>query len=132
MSRKLYRKRPIDKKKKSSANGCTRQLSLFENLDVIAHDEISKTDTLSRTPSQKSRRNTMLNLALYNEQTQNQQPTSDRNWKQYNRSQKTEKDVLLSLLLELCDGIQETEQQMGRKRVSLKDILFSIVLRSEE
>lgn len=127
MSRKRYRKRPIDKKKKSSANGCNRQLSLFENPGESDLDETSNQVSLCHTLPQTSRRNTMLNLALYNQQ--NQEPAT-RNWKNYNRSQKTEKDVLLSLLLELCDGIQETEQQMGRKRVSLKDILFSIVLKN--
>jgi transposase len=126
MSRRKYRKRPIDKKKNGPASSCTYQPSLFENPDVIAHGESLQTVSLCHILSQTSRKSTMLNLTFVEEN----QTDNKRDWVNYNRTQKSEKDVLFSLLLELCDGIQETDQHMGRKRASLKDIIFSIILKN--
>ena len=58
------------------------------------------------------------------------QPTFRQNWKSYNLAQKSEKTMVMSLLRELCDGITEADQHMGRKRVSVKDAIFAIVLKN--
>lgn len=58
------------------------------------------------------------------------QPTYRQNWKSYNNAQKNEKLMVMSLLRELCDGIDEPEQHMGRKRVSIKDAIFAIIIKN--
>lgn len=47
------------------------------------------------------------------------------NWPAYNASQTQEKSQLQALLYELCRNIPEPEQQRGRPRLSLADIIFA-------
>lgn len=47
------------------------------------------------------------------------------NWPAYNAAQTREKSELQALLYELCQNIPEPEQQRGRPRLSLADIIFS-------
>ena len=56
-----------------------------------------------------------------------QKPTYSQDWRNYNQAQKTEKGMFLALLYELCEGIYEEPQKMGRKRASLRDVTYCIV-----
>src|SRR5687767_11809081 len=47
------------------------------------------------------------------------------NWPAYNAAQTQEKSRLQALLYELCRSIPEPEQQRGRPRLSLADIIFA-------
>jgi transposase len=51
-------------------------------------------------------------------------PTIKREWIAYNRAARSEKDLFQSLLSELCQGIEEAPQVMGRPRVRLTDLVF--------
>jgi transposase len=51
--------------------------------------------------------------------------TYTQNWPAYNAAQTHEKSELQALLYELCRSVPEPEQQRGRPRLSLADIIFS-------
>ena len=51
--------------------------------------------------------------------------TYSQNWPAYNAAQMQEKSQLQALLYELCRSIPEPEQQRGRPRMSLADIIFA-------
>src|SRR2546421_7842583 len=51
--------------------------------------------------------------------------TYSQNWPAYNAAQTQEKSQLQALLSELCRTIPEPEQQRGRPRLSLADIIFA-------
>lgn len=51
--------------------------------------------------------------------------TYSQNWPAYNAAQTQEKSKLQALLYELCRAIPEPEQQRGRPRLSLADIIFA-------
>lgn len=51
--------------------------------------------------------------------------TYSQNWPAYNAAQTHEKSELQALLYELCRTIPEPEQQRGRPRLSLADIIFA-------
>ena len=55
------------------------------------------------------------------------QPKYGRDYSAYDRAQKTEKAVFLKLLAELCRGITEPPQSMGRPRMSMADMTYSAV-----
>jgi transposase len=48
-------------------------------------------------------------------------------WKAYNSAQTNEKARFLALLYELCSGIDEPIQSMGRTRLPMSDMLFATV-----
>ena len=50
---------------------------------------------------------------------------SSRNYANYNLALETQKDGFLKLLSELCDGIEETPQGMGRPKMPLADMVFA-------
>lgn len=47
-------------------------------------------------------------------------------WSAYNAAQTNEKDKFQKLLRDLCDGIEEPPQTMGRPRLPLTDAIFSV------
>ena len=49
-------------------------------------------------------------------------------WHNYNESQTKEKALFVNLLKDLCDLIEETIHQKGRKPAKTRDVIFSIVL----
>lgn len=51
-------------------------------------------------------------------------------WSAYHASQVNEKSLLLSLLYELCGGIEEPPQTFGRPRLPLADIIFAVTFRT--
>lgn len=51
--------------------------------------------------------------------------TYPQDWAAYNAAQTNEKHEFQSLLFDLCQGIEEPEQQMGRPRLSLADMVFA-------
>lgn len=51
--------------------------------------------------------------------------TYPQNWAAYNRAQTNEKAIFQALLHELCQGIDEPEQTMGRPRMPLRDAIFA-------
>ncbi len=53
--------------------------------------------------------------------------TYKQDWPAYNMAQTNEKHHFQSLLYDLCLGIEEPPQQMGRPRQSLRDMVFSAV-----
>ena len=53
-------------------------------------------------------------------------PTYKQNWPLYDLAQMTEKKRFLELLYDLTRGVEEPEQKVGRKRVPLRDQLFSV------
>ncbi len=69
----------------------------------------------------------------YDEQTQTQTVTETvtvkqtyrQEWTAYNKAQTNEKDKFLELLAELCKGIEEPQQSMGRPRLPLLDMIFA-------
>jgi transposase len=55
--------------------------------------------------------------------------TYSQDWPSYNKAQTEEKDLFQRLLHQLCQGIGETSQTMGRPRAPLPDIIFSSVFK---
>jgi transposase len=53
------------------------------------------------------------------------QKTYSQDWPAYNKAQTEEKDIFQRLLHNLCEGIGEPSQVMGRPRLSLPDMIFS-------
>src|SRR5260370_23041746 len=53
--------------------------------------------------------------------------TYAQDWPKYNAAQCGEKDKFLYLLHDLCKGLEEPPQVKGRKRVPIRDAVFSIV-----
>ena len=53
-----------------------------------------------------------------------------KNWSAYNAAQTTEKARFLSLLYELCDGVEQPIQTFGRPRVEMSDRLFACVYKA--
>lgn len=51
-------------------------------------------------------------------------------WSAYNLSQIYEKELVLKLLYELCQGVESPEQEKGHSRIPLCDMLFSTVMKS--
>ena len=56
-------------------------------------------------------------------------PTYRQDWPRYNAAAMTEKTTFVALLHDLCAGIAEPPQTMGRPRLSLADMVFSIALK---
>jgi len=52
-------------------------------------------------------------------------PTYPQNWPAYNAAQTNEKAQFQSLLFDLCSGIQDPPQHMGRPRLPLSDAVFA-------
>jgi transposase len=46
-------------------------------------------------------------------------------WASYNKAQSCEKEKFVELLAELCKGVEEPEQKIGRPRLPLGDIIFA-------
>jgi len=69
----------------------------------------------------------------FNEETQTQtltetvtvKQTYKQEWSAYNKAQVNEKEKFVELLAELCKGIEEPEQNMGRPRLPLADVVFA-------
>jgi len=63
--------------------------------------------------------------------TETKRKTYTQNWPAYNAAQTNEKSKLQSLLHDLCQGVpdMQREQARGRKRIPLRDILFSVVFK---
>jgi transposase len=51
-------------------------------------------------------------------------------WQSYNAAQTTEKSHFLALLYQLCTKIEEPIQTMGRPRLPLKDVIFSVTYKT--
>jgi len=68
-------------------------------------DEATQTETLTKTVTVKQ--------------------TYSQEWTAYNQAQTNEKERFLSLLADLCKGIEAPEQSMGRPRLPLADMVFA-------
>ena len=55
--------------------------------------------------------------------------TYRQDWQAYNRAQVFEKELFERFLRELCDTIEQPEQQTGRPRIRLADMVFSIAMK---
>ena len=58
--------------------------------------------------------------------TQAVRVTYRQEWSVYNKAQTHEHERFLPLLRELCDGIEQPEQRMGRPRLPLSDVVFAL------
>ena len=58
------------------------------------------------------------------------QATAPQDWKAYNAAQTHELEHFVTLLRDLCDGIQQPPQTFGRPRLSLSDVVFGMTLKS--
>jgi transposase len=55
--------------------------------------------------------------------------TYSQNWHEYNLSQTIEESKFKELLFELCKGIEEPQQEMGRPRAPIADLIFACCLK---
>jgi hypothetical protein len=55
--------------------------------------------------------------------------TYAQNWPAYNAAQTTERDTFLTLLHDLCSGIDEPAQTFGRPRLRMADMVFASVFK---
>ncbi|HEV8675154.1 MAG TPA: transposase [Methylomirabilota bacterium] len=55
--------------------------------------------------------------------------TYPQNWPAYNAAQTNEKDRFMVLLRDLCAGLAEPEQKRGRPRLSVRDSVFTAVMK---
>ena len=62
--------------------------------------------------------------------TQAVRVTYRQEWSVYNRAQTHEHERFLPLLRELCDGIEQPAQTMGRPRLPLSDVVFALGVRT--
>jgi transposase len=58
------------------------------------------------------------------------QKTYTQDWSAYNKAQTNERAHFLSFLYELCSGIEDPVQTLGRPRLPLSDIIFSATFRT--
>lgn len=56
--------------------------------------------------------------------------TYSQEWSVYNKAQTHEHERYLTLLRNLCDGIEQPQQTMGRPRVPLADVVFALGVRT--
>jgi transposase len=56
--------------------------------------------------------------------------TYEQDWPVYNEAQTHEQERFVALLRDLCNGIEQPEYKFGRPRLSLADVVFSLVFRS--
>ena len=57
--------------------------------------------------------------------TETVRPTYKQNWPMYNEAQTNEKEKFLSLLQDICNGVQEPPQTNGRPRIPRADGIFA-------
>ena len=55
--------------------------------------------------------------------------TYPQNWPAYNAAQTNEKDKFMVLLRDLCAGLPEPEQKRGRPRLTVRDSVFTAVMK---
>jgi transposase len=55
--------------------------------------------------------------------------TYSQDWPAYNKAQTNEKDHFMVLLRDLCAGLPEPEQRRGRPRLSVRDSVFTAVMK---
>lgn len=56
--------------------------------------------------------------------------TYNQDWTSYNEAQTREQEHFISLLRDLCNGIEQPEYRFGRPRLPLADVVFGLVFRS--
>jgi transposase len=62
--------------------------------------------------------------------TQSIKMTCTQDWTAYNEAQTHEQEHFVSLLRDLCNGIQQPEYTFGRPRLPLSDVVFGLVFKS--
>ncbi len=62
--------------------------------------------------------------------TETMRVTYTQNWPVYNEAQTHEQEHFVTLLRDLCDGIEQPEYRFGRPRLPLADVVFGLVFRS--
>src|SRR5438128_6584227 len=97
------------------------QRSLFENPNAIAHAESPQSHC---EPVVDERQGSQMQNAL-----RIVKPSYPQNWTAYNKAQTSEKELFQSLLFELCKGMGEPSQTMGRPRLPFEDMIFSAVFK---
>jgi transposase len=56
--------------------------------------------------------------------------TYNQEWHTYNEAQTHESECFLTLLRELCNGIEQPAQTFGRPRLALSDVIFALVYKA--
>lgn len=105
------------RQRESPADCVNNQLDLF-NHNVVVHVK-ADAPVLCTTHVESSR--CMMQNA--------DRKTYCQEWHEYNLAQTTEKAHLLTLLYELCQGIEEPVQTFGRPRAPIADIIFAACLK---
>jgi transposase len=105
------------KKINGLAERATAQLDLFDH-SVCDHTVAARLLCPHHAPKARC----MMRL-----ETPELRKTYSQEWPAYNQAQINEKSRLLELLFELCKGIDEPPQTMGRPRMSYADMLFCVV-----
>jgi hypothetical protein len=62
-------------------------------------------------------------------ETRTMRVTYQQNWPKYNAAQTTEKQLVENLLKALCEGVMQPEQQRGRPRLALADVIFAATMK---
>lgn len=62
--------------------------------------------------------------------TQSVKVTCTQEWTTYNEAQTHEQERFVSLLRDLCNGIQQPKYRFGRPRLPLSDVIFGLVYKS--
>lgn len=65
-------------------------------------------------------------------QPKNEKKTYPQNWPSYNQAQCEEKLIALEILNDLCNFLPEEPKTVGRPKISTKDIVFSMVMKTYE
>jgi transposase len=69
-------------------------------------------------------------VAMITEESAVERPTYTQAWSAYEAAQQHEREHFVTLLRDLCSGIEQPVYKFGRPRLPLADIVFACVLRS--
>jgi transposase len=101
-------------KKDGLAECATTQLDLFDH-SVLVHEVTATELCIYHAPKAR---------CMMIESPEKVRKTYPQQWPSYNRAQTNEKARFLELLFELCNGIEEPVQTLGRPRLSFSNMLF--------
>ncbi|HVG35537.1 MAG TPA: transposase [Pyrinomonadaceae bacterium] len=107
-------------KKDGLAESATSQLDLFD-FRVCDHAVAARLLCTRHAPTVKR--------CVMIESTEKVRKTYPQNWHEYNAAQTVEESKFKELLFDLCKGIEEPPQEMGRPRAPIADLIFACCLK---
>lgn len=120
MKKRIMYASSFHSKKDGLAGWLHTQLDLFDH-SVIEHTEVARRLCIHRAPKARC----MMTI----ENTAKVRKTYPQKWHEYNLSQTLEAAKFKELLFELCKGIEEPPQDMGRPRATIADLIFACCLK---